>query len=71
MARFIVIDPEINAHWGIVDAPNQRVALNFAARKMGWADYADLAAAAERHRATGVRLLETKEISRPALRLVS
>ena len=71
MARFIIIDTEINAHWGIVDAPNQRAALDFAARKMGWADYADLAEAAWNNRSTGLRLLETKEISRPALRLVS
>lgn len=71
MARFLITDPEINARWGIVDAPNELVALNVAARRMGWADYADLADAAERHRATGIRLLEAEEVSRPALRLVS
>ena len=62
---FRVIDCTINADYGIIAAPSQTAALNHIARKMGWNNYAEYAAAAAKH--SGNRTLVAMEVSDEAI----
>lgn len=63
--NFRVIDPTINADYGTVQASTGTDALNHIARKMGWRDYAEYAAAAAKH--SGTRTLVATEVNAEAL----
>lgn len=60
MARFIVIDPTVNAYCGAYEAPNAAAALDAVAQRMGWTDYADYLAGAAKH--SGVRTLQAHAV---------
>ena len=63
MTNFRVVDPDINADYGIILATNSRAALDAIARRMGWASYAEYTAAAANHSGTRTLLALEMKVS--------
>lgn len=60
MTSFRVIDPTINADYGIVQARTATAALDYITAKMGWESYAEYSGAAAKH--SGTRTLLAVEV---------
>lgn len=60
MPDFRIIDPTINADYGVMSAESRTAALDAFVRRMGWADYSEFAEAGHRH--GGKRTLWAAEV---------